>query len=388
MEHSAKIIIGANYGDEGKGLVTRHFAVQAKREGKSPITVLHNGTAQRGHTVDYNPEFRHVFHHFGSGTLDQVPSFFADSFLVHPMSFIDEYLELSRCGRMPRIYCDPGCVVITPFDMLIDHAIEADIAVKNGEREYGSCGYGSWSATDRIDMFPEYAYTVRDFLNPERFPELMDDIWKWVVFRAELFRLNLDAIPFYGRYFAKDSACRAAMLRHFAADLRFFLTHVTLTGFDGIWNRFDCPIFENGQGLGLDKDVPYEWHTTSKTGLANPVRLLQGRRDFSAEVIYVTRSYLTRHGVGRLEEEVRKKDINADMHDATNVPNEFQGSLRYGYLEDREQRQRIAEDWKLAEGLGKVEKSIATTHCNEFCEVRNDSRYFSDSPYSLRERIS
>ena len=385
MERVSKIIIGANYGDEGKGLVSRHFAVQAAREGRSPVTILHNGTAQRGHTVDYSPAFRHVYHHFGSGTLDHVPTFFADSFLVHPMSFIGEYLELSRHGAMPRIYCDPDCVVITPFDMLADHAIEADIAVKNGEREYGSCGYGSWSATDRIELFPDYAYTVRDFMDRERFPQLMEDIWRWVEVRAAMFRLDLDAIPEYGRFFRPDAPCRAALVRRFAQDLRFFFEHVTLTDFDGIWNRFDCTLFENGQGLGLDKDVPYEWHTTSKTGLANPVRMLSGR-DFHAEVVYVTRSYLTRHGVGRLEEEVRKQDVNADMHDATNVPNEFQGTLRYGYVHDSEQRARIAEDWKLTGGSARFAQSIATTHCNEFPELKSCSRYYSDDPYTLRER--
>lgn len=386
MEHAAKIVIGANYGDEGKGLVSRHFALQAKKDGRNPITVLHNGTAQRGHTVDYDPSFRHVFHHFGSSTLDRVPSFFAESFLVHPMSFIEEYKELSRYGCMPEIFCDPGCVVITPLDMLIDHAIEADIAVKNGEREYGSCGYGSWSATDRIDLFPDWAYTVRDFSCPERYPQLMEDIWHWVQFRAEQFKVDLDAIPEFGKFFTPNSAFRAGLIRRFAADLRFFLGHVTLSGFDEIWERYDCSIFENGQGLGLDKDVPYEWHTTSKTGLANPFRMLEDRRDFSAEVIYVTRSYLTRHGVGRLEEEVRKKDINAGMHDATNVPNEFQGSLRYGYLQDAEQRQRIAADWAIAAGCGHFEKSLAVTHCNEFPAQANDSRYYSDSPFALRER--
>lgn len=387
MEHMAKIIIGANYGDEGKGLVTRHFALQAKKEGRSPVTILHNGTAQRGHTVDYTPDFRHVFHHFGSATLDRVPSFFAGSFLVHPMSFIGEYQLLSRYVPMPQIYCDPDCVVITPFDMLIDHAIEEDIAIKNGEREYGSCGYGSWSATDRIDAFPEYAYTVRDFLQPGRFPLLMADIWKWVLFRVEEFRMDPMSLPHYRQFFTPDSPARAGLLRHFEADMRFFLHHVTLTDFDGVWNSFDSPIFENGQGLGLDKDVPYEWHTTSKTGLANPVRMLRDRADCSAEVIYVTRSYLTRHGVGRLEEEVRKKDINAAMHDRTNVPNEFQGSLRYGFLQDAEQRQRIAEDWAAVEGMPHFEKSIAVTHCNEFPEVRCASRYFSDDPFSLRERM-
>ncbi len=386
MDHKAKIIIGANYGDEGKGLVSRHFAVQAKKDGGSPVTILHNGTTQRGHTVDYDPRFRHVFHHFGSATLDNVPTFFAGSFLIHPMTFIEEHNALSRYTAMPEIWCDPDCVVITPFDMLIDHAIEANIALINGEREYGSCGYGSWSATDRIDMFPDFAYTVRDFLDPGRFPQLMEDIWKWVLFRAEQFKVDLDALPRYKKYFVESSGYRAALARHFASDMRFFLKHVRLTGFDGIWERYDSPVFENGQGLGLDKDVPYEWHTTSKTGLANPFGMLKDRADFSAEVIYVTRSYLTRHGVGRLEEEVRKKDINPAMRDRTNVPNEFQGTLRYGYLDDAEQRQRIAEDWSLAENCRNFEKSIATTHCNEFPEVRNYSRYYSDDPYTLSER--
>ena len=386
MEHISKIIIGANYGDEGKGLVSRHFALEAIRDGRTPVTILHNGTAQRGHTVDFTPDFRHVFHHFGSATLDRVPSFFASSFLVHPMSFIGEYQALSSIAPMPQIFCDPDCVVITPFDMLIDHAIEEDIAIKNGEREYGSCGYGSWSCTDRIDMFPEFAYTVRDFLQPGRLPLLMEDIWKWVLFRVEQFKMDPQSLPHYRHFFTKDSPARAAMLRHFASDMRFFLDHVILTDFDGVWNRCDCTIFENGQGLGLDKDVPYEWHTTSKTGLANPARMLRDKGECASEVIYVTRSYLTRHGVGRLEEEVRKKDINAAMHDRTNVPNEFQGSLRYGYLQDAEQRQRIEEDWATVAGLPNFEKSIAVTHCNEFPELRSASRYFSDNPYSLRER--
>ena len=77
-----KIVIGANYGDEGKGLMTRHFVLDSKTK---PIVVFHNGTAQRGHTVDYNATHRHVFHHFGSGTGDGAPTYFAETFLIHPM---------------------------------------------------------------------------------------------------------------------------------------------------------------------------------------------------------------------------------------------------------------------------------------------------------------
>ena len=83
-----KIVIGANYGDEGKGLMTRHFVKEAKTPA---IVVFHNGTAQRGHTVDYSDTFRHVYHHFGSGTGDGAPTYFAESFLIHPMEFHREF---------------------------------------------------------------------------------------------------------------------------------------------------------------------------------------------------------------------------------------------------------------------------------------------------------
>ena len=59
-------VIGANYGDEGKGLFTEYLC----RSRPSPIVVLSNGGSQSDHTVN-NPEIgiRHVLHHFGSGTL-------------------------------------------------------------------------------------------------------------------------------------------------------------------------------------------------------------------------------------------------------------------------------------------------------------------------------
>ena len=42
-----KIVIGANYGDEGKGLMTRHFVLDAQKKNMNPIVIFHNGTAQR-----------------------------------------------------------------------------------------------------------------------------------------------------------------------------------------------------------------------------------------------------------------------------------------------------------------------------------------------------
>ena len=46
-----KVIIGASYGDEGKGLATDFFGAQGK-EKNGTINVLTNGGPQRGHTVE------------------------------------------------------------------------------------------------------------------------------------------------------------------------------------------------------------------------------------------------------------------------------------------------------------------------------------------------
>ena len=50
MKH-AKIVIGANYGDEGKGLMTDYFCREAVSRGDTCLSVCTNGGPQRGHTV-------------------------------------------------------------------------------------------------------------------------------------------------------------------------------------------------------------------------------------------------------------------------------------------------------------------------------------------------
>ena len=178
---------------------------------------------------------------------------------------------------------------------------------------------------------------------------------------------------------------RTHLLNNFRIDLNFFFSKVTFMNFDGVYNKFDSLIFENGQGLGLDMNVNNPWHTTSNTGLVNPFNMLKGKNDFSAEACYVTRSYLTRHGVGPLEEEVVKTEINTFMFDKTNVHNSFQGTLRYGFLEDADQAARIAKDWAIVGDNANFKKSMAVTHCNEFdCET--EEKYFSDDPYEVKER--
>ena len=71
------------------------------------------------------------------------------------------------------------------------------------------------------------------------------------------------------------------------------------------------------------------------------------------------------------------------MIDHTNVTNEFQGSLRYGYPEIIEQKKRIEKDWNIVEKDKRFTKSLVITHCNEFPDNYKDANYVSYNPYSI-----
>ena len=69
-------IIGANYGDEGKGLLTDYYAAKSKHS----VVVRFNGGPQAGHTVVTPEGKRHVFSHYGSGTLAGAQTFLSKHF--------------------------------------------------------------------------------------------------------------------------------------------------------------------------------------------------------------------------------------------------------------------------------------------------------------------
>jgi adenylosuccinate synthase len=309
-------VIGAHYGDEGKGLVTDVLCDQPHT-----LVIRHNGGAQAGHTVVTPENNRHVFHHIGAGALRGVDTLLARHFLVNPILFNDEHNRLLRIVRPPsRVFVDANALVTTPFDMLLNQAVER----QRGDARHGSCGLGINETVTR-SQHPEFTLRVSDLESRELLCNKLFDIATfWMPMRSAL--LGIAPPPFNTTQY----------ISQFATDVALFLEHVTLVHDASLVQDYQHLVFEGAQGLLLDEVNGMFPHVTrSRTGLTNVVDLLE-RADWQEPIVatYVTRTYVTRHGCGPMLNEWTTCPF-VWGGDTTNVTNEWQGHLRFGPLDVR-----------------------------------------------------
>lgn len=353
-----KVVIGSNFGDEGKGLMTDYFCHQATSQNENCIVVLSNGGAQRGHTVITPEGLRHVFHHFGSGTFVGADSYYCDQYILNPMTFRKEYEGLQELGFTPNIYAHPNCMWSTPFDVILNQIVEDD----RGDLRHGSCGMGIWETIVR-HLRTKEPHVLPVFIT-------LSDNQQFLYIKAIrdlYFKMRLEETGLVLSEEWTEVMTSDALIYNFLDDVKFMCDHISWAE-DNFLEYYDNVVFENGQGLLLDQNnIKYGDNTTpSNTGICNPHHIIRKVfADADVEVCYVTRTYLTRHGAGRFDEECDKSVINASMDDRTNVPNPYQGAIRYGLLNYDELLKRVHSDFASVRGKN-YSISLALTHTNEF----------------------
>lgn len=326
----ARVVIGANFGDEGKGLVTDWLCAQG-----SGMVVRFNGGSQAGHTVVAPDGKSHVFSHFGSGTFLGVPTFLSQYFVCNPIIFLREMMTLrSLLGKLPHVYAHPQCLVTTFADMIINQWKEEN----RGTKRHGSCGLGVNETTERSQV-DRLKITMADLWNGQGLEEKLHEICgKWATFRT-----------------GSQIEHPAMMMQEFIRECKAMAEVVHPLGIAQC--RGLEPVFEGAQGLLLDQgNKEFFPHVTrSNTGMKN-VRALCAQAGLTeAEIFYVSRTYLTRHGAGPLPGE----DPGMKYEDLTNLDHPWQGKLRFGRLDSNKLIARCNLD---AQG-GKWK--LVMTHCDQ-----------------------
>ena len=317
------IVIGSLWGDEGKGHMTDILC-----NSSNTLNVRFNGGAQASHTVVTPDNKRHAFRHFGAGTFAGAKTYLTEDFIVNTVIFALERKELiENFNITPYEFVNPNCLVTTPWDIYINQAIENI----RGENRHGSCGLGINETVERSKI-DKYKMTVMDLLSKDKLKEKLLLIQNEYVDERLKTEYNLKIEDLPDKY--KKLLTDEENIEIFLFYAHEFVSNIQIFG-NSIINRFENVVFEGAQGLLLDQNnIDYFPHvTTSNTGIKNVMKILKeiNFKD-SINIYYMSRCYLTRHGAGPMKNELNQKPYSK-INDMTNIPNEFQGKLRFGYID-------------------------------------------------------
>lgn len=339
------IIVGANYGDEGKGLATDYFTNVLTSENKSVLNVLHNGGAQRAHTVQTPDGIRHIFRTVGSGTFSGADTMLTGAFLINPIELRNELEELKTMGYNPDIYITDHCRITTPWDMMGNQIYTES---KSLDKQQGTCGMGIWETILRNNSI---RFTIQDLFIALNSKDGFESFIRKKLYTIRKYyidhRLEFHLVPEeWQKLFMSEE-----IVTNFIEDLKWMLLDTQINFAPSLflgstqpvwnpWSHYDSIIFENGQGMLIDGDLTteVEFNTPSHTTLTNPFYITkqwarqEGCTFGHLTNVFVTRTYLTRHGRGSMinECDVSYLETRSRIFDLTNIPNQWQGCLRYG----------------------------------------------------------
>lgn len=276
---SAFIVLGAQWGDEGKGKMTDYLAEEAN------VVVRYQGGNNAGHTVEVG-EKQYKLHLIPSGILhDEKLNVIGNGVVVDPKAFFTEidYLKEEGVKVTPeKLIVSDRAHVIMPYHKVLDKLKEK----ARGKNDIGTTGKGIGPCY--TDKFERCGIRVCDLIDKEVFKEkLKDNIEmknKYIVnvLGGELLSFE-EIYEEYSKYGEK---------------LKPFVKDTSVRVYNEI-KEDKTVLFEGAQGMLLDIDYgTYPYVTSSNTtagGVANGVGI---GPNMITNAVGIAKAYTTRVGKG------------------------------------------------------------------------------------------
>ena len=280
-----QVIVGAQWGDEGKGRIVDWFAAQAD------FSARYNGGDNAGHTVTVGSRIFKL-HLIPSGIIHpQIVAVLGNGMVVNPRTLFEEMDMLQRAGisvSPERLRLSYAAHLITPAHQALDKALEAS----RGKGNIGTTGRGIGPAY--TDKAIRRGLRLADMLTPDFCERIDDHIAEANRTLVMLAAPVLDPAPV-----CEEFRGYAERLKPYIADTSFELYSALKVG--------KTVLAEGAQGTLLDLDHgTYPFVTSSSTiapGALTGLGLgLDAARD--ARVIGVVKAFQTRVGSGPFPTEV------------------------------------------------------------------------------------
>ena len=290
----ASAILGAQWGDEGKGKLVDVFAKSAD------VVVRFQGGPNAGHTivvVEGDRKTKLVLHHIPSGMLhDGVLAVMAEGMVIDPTSLLEEVRQLEDAGVIvspERLQLSLDAQVILPVHRAVDRARESS---KSG----GAIG------TTLRGMGP--AYEDRTARRGIRFRDLSDRAALGVKLDRLLFERNA-LLRAYGAPEESHEQHRE-LLAQWHDTLGPFLAETQVTVGESVRDGKRV-LYEGAQGAMLDLAFGTYPYVTSSHTVTGGITIGAGVPPTGVgQVMGVTKAYTTRVGAGPFPSELHDDDGN------------------------------------------------------------------------------
>ena len=278
------VVIGAQWGDEGKGKFTDYFAARAN------YIVRFQGGNNAGHTIILD-EKTIKLHLIPSGVLHQeCKLIIGNGVVIDPRVLIKELNMLKKEGLSTNLLISDRAHLIMPYHVNIDYHLT------NYQNELAAGSTRSGIAPVYADKLYRHGLRVADLLNKELFETRLKksfDFNKALVEKVfnEKFEHNYEEL-------LKEFFGYGSMIKQYVANITEVLSSAL--------EKNEQIMFEGAQGACLDVDHGLYPYTTSSNTIAGQVEAGGGvGLNTSKKIVGIAKAYLTYVGRGPFPTEIK-----------------------------------------------------------------------------------
>ena len=271
------VVVGSQWGDEGKGKITDYFATRAD------MVVRYQGGNNAGHTVVFDGN-KYSLQSIPSGIFNpKTVNIMGNGMVVNPVSVVAELEKLHERGITDyQLYISTRAAMVMPWHPMLDGAYES----QKGDALIGTTKKGIGPAYS--DKYSRTGMRMGDLLEPEYFRERLEAALE--VKNMELKMLGLEPLEVesvYNEYMA------------LAEKLGPMITDTSRMVNDALRTADKRILFEGAQGMMLCIDHGTYPFVTSSSPSAASVPVGAGiSPKWINEVVGVAKAYCTRVGSG------------------------------------------------------------------------------------------
>lgn len=274
---SGTVIIGAQWGDEGKGKITDYLTKKAK------VVVRYQGGNNAGHTVEANG-MQYKLHLIPSGVLyNETINIIGDGVVIDPEALFEEIEYLNKRGtEVNNLLISDRAHLVMPYHKVIDMLSEK----RRGSSDIGTTNKGIGPCY--TDKFERSGIRVCDLMNEEVFTALAKN---QIAIKNEIITKIYGAEPLNADEIIEKYLVLGKRMKKYVTDTTYALYKEIKKGND--------VLFEGAQGTLLDIDYGTYPYVTSSHPISGGVCVGAGVGPKAInKVVGICKAYTTRVGKG------------------------------------------------------------------------------------------